>query len=69
MNDKTRQLTFKELRELFANGTLKESDNDCIIFDKGDCDLMTEKLYTFSIRQSDAAYMLFEGLDIPAEGA
>lgn len=69
MSDEIKWLTLEELKKLFADGILKEKENDCVIFDKGDCDLMTEKPYTFSMTQSDAAYTLFEGLDIPAEGA
>lgn len=69
MSCEVKWLTLKELKKLFANGTLKEKENDCVILDKGDCDLMTEKPYAFSMTQSDAAYTLFESLDIPAEGA
>lgn len=69
MSDEIKWLTLEELKKLFVDGILKEKENDYVIFDKGDCDLITEKPYTFSMTQSDAAYILFEDLNIPAEGA
>ncbi len=69
MSYEVKWLTLEELKKLFADGTLKEKEGDCVIFDKSECELMTEKPYAFSMTQSDAAYTLFEGLDIPVEGA
>jgi hypothetical protein len=56
--------TVRELAGLFREGELKKEDNDVIIFDKGQCELYTEKEYYFSMDYGNLAWQYLEELGV-----